>query len=170
LLNTTFICECFTETISKLYLFDWLIDCLWFYFPLKNFSLTWSHCQWWAAKFRPMLGALGLWAGRDLYHATPAMTQDLSFSPPHPKDCPWWFSHLLRHAWGCGGSILTLILTGSLSSCILIHWKYNIEHISVYIEFKKFIIKSNPPYCVKCFAEIDKSCINLLLFVISGTD
>jgi hypothetical protein len=63
-----------------------------FYFPLKNFSLIWRrhHCQWRAAKFWPMLGASkGLWAGRDLYRATPAVTRDLD-SPglDHPKDRP----------------------------------------------------------------------------------
>jgi hypothetical protein len=39
-------------------------------------------------KFRPMLGAMGLSAGRDLYRSTPAVTRDLGFSvssegPPH---------------------------------------------------------------------------------------
>jgi hypothetical protein len=39
-------------------------------------------------KFRPMLSAQGLWAGRDLYRATPAVTRDLDFpvsseGPPH---------------------------------------------------------------------------------------
>jgi hypothetical protein len=61
---------------------DWLVDYLRFYVPLKNISLLWRrhHCRWRAAKFRPMLGAQGLWAGRDLYHATPAVTLDLGFS------------------------------------------------------------------------------------------
>jgi hypothetical protein len=41
-----------------------------------------------ACKFRPMLGAQGLWAERDLYLATPTVTRDLGFSgliwrPPH---------------------------------------------------------------------------------------
>jgi hypothetical protein len=37
-----------------------------------------------AAKFRPMLGAHGLWAGRDLYRATPTATRGLGFfSLPH---------------------------------------------------------------------------------------
>jgi hypothetical protein len=60
----------------------WLIDYLLFYVPLKNTSLIWRrhHCRWKAAKFRPMLGAQGLWAGRDLYLATPAVTRDLGFS------------------------------------------------------------------------------------------
>jgi hypothetical protein len=41
----------------------------------SNFSATgiwWlSHCWWHGCKFRPMLCAKGLWAGRDLYGATP---------------------------------------------------------------------------------------------------
>jgi hypothetical protein len=35
------------------------------------------HCRWQGCKFRPMLGAQGLWAGRDLYRATPTVTRDL---------------------------------------------------------------------------------------------
>jgi hypothetical protein len=68
----------------------WLIEYLLFYVPLKNFSLYMAthHCRWRAAKFRPMLGAQGLWAGRDLYRATPAVTRTSVFSassegPPH---------------------------------------------------------------------------------------
>jgi hypothetical protein len=57
-----------------------------------------------------MLGAQGLWAGRDLYRATPAVTRDLGFSGLIRRTAP--FSRLLRHAWGCGGPILTRILTG----------------------------------------------------------
>jgi hypothetical protein len=43
----------------------WLIDYLRFYVLLKKFSLIWRrhHYRWRAAKFRPMLGAQGLWAG-----------------------------------------------------------------------------------------------------------
>jgi hypothetical protein len=61
---------------------DTVYDYLQFYVPLKNFSLIWRrhHCRWRAAKFRPMLGAQGLWAGRDLYRATPALTRGLGFS------------------------------------------------------------------------------------------
>jgi hypothetical protein len=64
---------------------DWLIDYLLFYVPLKNISLIWRrhHYRWRAAKFRPMLGA----------HGSP-------------------FSSLLRYIRGCGGTILTRILTG----------------------------------------------------------
>jgi hypothetical protein len=84
----------------------------WLYVPLKNFSLIWRrhHCRWRAAKFRPILGAQGLWAGRDLYHATPAVTRDLGFSGLIQRTAP--FSRLLRHSRGCAGSILTRILTG----------------------------------------------------------
>jgi hypothetical protein len=74
---------------------DWLIDWLFTVLrpvPLKIFSLIWRrhHYRWRAAKFRPMHGAQGHWAGRDLYRATPTVTRDLSFpglirmtAPPH---------------------------------------------------------------------------------------
>jgi hypothetical protein len=55
---------------------------------------------------------LGLWAGRDLYHATPTVTRDLGFSGLILRTTP--FSRLLRHTRGYGGSILTRILTGFL--------------------------------------------------------
>ena len=69
---------------------DWLIDYLLFYVPLKNISLIWRrhHCRWRAAKFRPMLGAQGLWAGRDLYRATPTVTREPPFFRSNPKDLP----------------------------------------------------------------------------------
>jgi hypothetical protein len=93
---------------------DWLIDYLQFYVPLKNFSLIWRrhHCRWRAAKVRPMLGAQSLWAGRDIYCATPPVTRDLGFSGLIWRTAP--FSHLLRHTRGCGGPILTRILTGAI--------------------------------------------------------
>jgi hypothetical protein len=68
------------------------------------------HCRWRAAKFRPMLGAQGLWAGRDLYRATFAVTRGLGVSGLIRRTAS--FSRLLRHTRGCGGSILTRILTG----------------------------------------------------------
>jgi hypothetical protein len=68
------------------------------------------HCRWRAAKFWLTLGAQGLWAGRDLYRATPAVTRDLGFFGLIRRTAP--FSRLVRHAWGCGGSILTRILKG----------------------------------------------------------
>jgi hypothetical protein len=53
----------------------------------------------------------GLWAGRDLDGATPAVTRDLGFSGLIRRTAP--FSRLLRHTrpWGCGESLLTRILT-----------------------------------------------------------
>ena len=106
------------EIIKQVTLFtflDWLIDYLRFYVPLKNFSLIWRRhqCRCRAAKFRTMLVAQGLWAGRDLYRATPAVTRGLGFSGLIRRTAP--FSRLFRHTRGCGGSILTRILTGSLS-------------------------------------------------------
>jgi hypothetical protein len=61
---------------------DLILDYLRFCVPLKNVSLVWRrhHCQWRAAKYRPMLGALCLWAGRYFYHAMPVVTRDLGFS------------------------------------------------------------------------------------------
>jgi hypothetical protein len=59
-----------------------LNDYLLFYIPpIKNLSLIWRrhHCLWKAANFGPMLGAQGIWAGRDLYRATPAVTWGLGF-------------------------------------------------------------------------------------------
>jgi hypothetical protein len=63
-------------------------------------------------KFRPLPGAQGLWAGRGLYRATPAVTRNLGFSGLIRRTAP--FSRLLRHTRGYGGSILTWILTGFL--------------------------------------------------------
>jgi hypothetical protein len=62
-----------------------LIDYILFYVPLKNLSLIWRnhHYRWRAVKFRPMLGAQGLRAGRDHYCATLA-----SFFRSHPKNRP----------------------------------------------------------------------------------
>jgi hypothetical protein len=76
---------------------DWLIDYLGFYVLLKNFSLIWRrhNCWWRAAKFRPVLGAQGLWTGRDLYRATPVVTRDLGFSGLIRRTTP--FSRLLPH-------------------------------------------------------------------------
>jgi hypothetical protein len=78
----------------------WLIDYLRFYVPLKNFSLIWRRhqCRWRAAKFRPMLSAQGLWAGRDLYRATSAVKRDLGFSGLIRRTAT--ISRLLRHTCG----------------------------------------------------------------------
>jgi hypothetical protein len=102
---------------------DWLIDCLQFYFPLKNFSRIWRrhHCRWGAAKPRPLLGAQGLWSGRDLCRATPAVTRGLGFSGLIRRTAP--FSRLLRHTRGCGGSILIRILKG-LNAEQYVFWEH----------------------------------------------
>jgi hypothetical protein len=78
-----------------------------FYAPLKNFSLIWKrhHYRWRAAQFRFMLGAQGLWARRDIYRATPAVTRGIGFSGLIRRTAP--FNRLLRHTRGCGGPILT---------------------------------------------------------------
>jgi hypothetical protein len=59
-----------------------------FYTYRKINSYIWKchHCQCRAAKFTPMLGAQGLWAGRNLYRATPAVAWGFGFSGrSHPK-------------------------------------------------------------------------------------
>jgi hypothetical protein len=91
--------------------FDWLIDWLLIYVPHTNISLIWRrhHYRRKAAKFRPMLGAQGLWAGRDLYRATSAVTRGLHFSSLIRMSVP--FNRLLQQTRGCGGSILTSVLT-----------------------------------------------------------
>jgi hypothetical protein len=65
------------------------------------------HCRWRATKFRPMLVAEGLWAGRDLYRATPTVTRDLGFFGLIRTTAP--FSRLFGHARGCWGLHLTWI-------------------------------------------------------------
>jgi hypothetical protein len=62
------------------------------------------HSQWRAAKFRPMFGTQSLWAGRNLYRATPAVIRGLGFLVPS-------FSRLLRLTRWCGESILSWIIT-----------------------------------------------------------
>jgi hypothetical protein len=57
---------------------DCLIDCLRFYVS-DEFLLVWRRHQyrWRAAIFKSMLGAWGLWAGRNLYCAPLAVTWDM---------------------------------------------------------------------------------------------
>jgi hypothetical protein len=109
-----------------------------YYFPHKNVSFIWRHhhCRWRAAKFKPMLGAQSLWAGRgvSLSCYTCCKTRPRIFRS-HPKDSPFeqggvslscytccntrpriFRSHpkdsptQSRHTRGCGRSILTRIL------------------------------------------------------------
>jgi hypothetical protein len=69
----------YNENDSVELICDWLFTAL---RPFKNLSLIWRlhHCRWRAAKFRPILDAQGLIAGRDLYRATQAVTRGLRFS------------------------------------------------------------------------------------------
>jgi hypothetical protein len=83
---------------------DWLI--------VYGFTSRSRIFHWRAAKFRPKLGAQCLWAGRDLYRATHAVTQDLGFSGLIRRTAP--FNRLLRFARGCVGPILTRIPTACL--------------------------------------------------------
>jgi hypothetical protein len=62
---------------------DMKINCLYIILrPVQEFFSTCNrrHCRWRAAKDRLMLGTQGLWAERDLYRATPVVTQDLAFT------------------------------------------------------------------------------------------
>jgi hypothetical protein len=72
---------------------------------METSPLPVKDCKIW-----PMVGAQRLWAGSNLYRATPAVTRGLGFSGLIRRTVP--FSSLLRHTRGCGGSILTRILTG----------------------------------------------------------
>jgi hypothetical protein len=97
-----------------------LIDYFLFYVPLVNISLIWRrhHYQWRAAKFRRMLDIQGLWAGRDLYRATPAVTRGLGLIwRTAPFSRPLWYTR------GCGKSILTRILMGCLAYDVDV-WRY----------------------------------------------
>jgi hypothetical protein len=70
-------------SIFGIWIMIWLID--WLFVVLRPaqeyFIYIWRrhHRRWRAAKFRPMLVAQGLWAGRDLYRPTPAVTWEPVF-------------------------------------------------------------------------------------------
>jgi hypothetical protein len=98
---------------GKLPVINWFIR---FHVPLKTFSLIWRHhhCRWRAAKFRPMFDAQGLWAGRDLYRATPNVTRNLRYPGLIRRTAP--FLRLIRHTWGCEGPILTRILNETVKN------------------------------------------------------
>jgi hypothetical protein len=115
------------------------VYCLLFNVPLKNISLIWRHHhdQWRAANL-DLCSALGaFWSGKNLFRATPAVTRGLGFSGLIRRTAA--FSRFLRHIRGCGGSILTRILTGS-------HFK------AVYLLFHAFFHQiSFIPQCLTYF-------------------
>jgi hypothetical protein len=129
-----------------------LHDCLFFYgftscsriFHL-NMETSPLPVEGW--KIRPMLGAQSLWAGKDLYRATPTVTQGLLFS-----------GLLLRHALWCGGYILTPILTnsqlhdGSYMICMHSGWnsflnKYECVNLGCPIRRLEMIAWSSRCFC-----------------------
>jgi hypothetical protein len=78
---------------------DWLFTVLrpaQEFFTYMKTSIT--ICRWRTATFRTMLGAQGLWAGRDRYRSTPTVTRGLGFSGLIRRTAP--LSRLLRHARG----------------------------------------------------------------------
>jgi hypothetical protein len=103
---------------------------------LRIFQLYLRHQHYWwrVAKFWLMFSAQGLWAGRDFYHATPAVTRGLGFSCLI-RTTP--YNRLLWLPKGCGGPILTRTLTGShsvsfyntqdlfLPGSSWVHWVWN---------------------------------------------
>jgi hypothetical protein len=124
-----------------------------------------------------MLGAQGLWAGRDLYRATPAVTRDFVFSGLIRRNAP--FSRLLRHTRGRGGPILIQMFTGdkeikkverwpslntSHSHQILRKWKiiskdiiYSIKQCLNFIHTKFQVIEKYTSSCIH-FASLTNTC------------
>jgi hypothetical protein len=97
---------------------DWVIDCLLFYVPLKNFSLMWRrhHCQWRAIKISLCFEQGGIFiVSHLLWHRTSVFP--VSSEGPLQSLA---ISRLLRHAWGCKGPNLTPIFTGSLYLDVLL--------------------------------------------------
>jgi hypothetical protein len=123
-----------------------LFNNLRFYVPLKSISLIWRrhHCRWRASN-------LGLYArcsgplSREgsLYRATPAVTRDLGFSGLIRRTAP--MSRPLRHTRGCGGSILTRILSGHKGTVKQFWWwqDLQLQQKNVFDIRKKKIKKSN---------------------------
>jgi hypothetical protein len=104
--------------INRLKKYYWLIIycfTLLFYITLEDFSLIWQrhHYRWRAAKCRPMLGTQSFWAGRYFNRVTRAVTRGLGFSGVIRRTAS--FSRLQSHK-GCGGSILTPILTSLMKN------------------------------------------------------
>jgi hypothetical protein len=82
------------------------------YIPHKNFSFIWRrhHYRWRAAKFRPMLGAQGHWAWRDLHTCCDTGPQffrshleDGLIQSPHTTHKGMWriYSNPDPHGWLC---------------------------------------------------------------------
>jgi hypothetical protein len=111
--------------------FDWFIDYLLFYVPLKNFSLVWRrHHYRWRGIF---------------YRATPAVTRGLGFSGLIRRIAS--FSRLLRLTRGCEGFIRTQILTGSVE--IWKSLKFGIFIlISIQNTFPQYIFFLSPGHAV----------------------
>jgi hypothetical protein len=101
------------NTVLRSCLIDWLIiysftSTSWNFDLYGDVTIANERLQ----KLGPMLSAQDLWAGRDLYRATPAVTWDLGFSRLIWRTAP--FSRLLRYMRGCGGFITSQILMGCL--------------------------------------------------------
>jgi hypothetical protein len=101
--------------LNNKYYYDWLIDWLFVLRPAQEY-FTYKETS-----PLPVKGyARRLWAGRDLYRATPAVTRGLGFSGLIQRTAP--FSRLSRHTRECGGSILTRIFTHNpfllLTTCL----------------------------------------------------
>ena len=80
--------QCVYKTFSE----DELIGCLFIVLRIaQGFALAcrYHHCRWRAVKCTPMIGAQGLWAGRDLYCPASTVTRGLHF-PVVSED---WLSH-----------------------------------------------------------------------------
>jgi hypothetical protein len=63
--------------------------------PSQEYFTTWRchYCWWRDARFRSMLSVQSLWAGMDLYRATPDVTRGLGFSSLIRRTAP--FSRLM---------------------------------------------------------------------------
>jgi hypothetical protein len=125
-------------------LIDWLFTVLrpaqeFFTYPVYgDVTITGER----AAKFRPMLGTQGLWAGRDLYRVTPAVARDLGISGLIRRNAP--FSRLLRHTRGCGWSILTWIRTSLfLRQCEFRHYVFQNKSYALVDPYLQCIVLCN---------------------------
>ena len=75
----------FIIALAALISLDWLIDWILFWSPLRMLHLFGDVTL---AEDQVSARRVGLWAGRDLYRATPAITRDLWFTRSHQKDPP----------------------------------------------------------------------------------